>query len=179
MSLCYGAAANMISRLQVEAICSADLSTIIYEFDGPHHGIDVSGWSLVILGGALMIQSMLSIWTLVHMFWVQRGTLQSWSLDPVVNSIYIILSGGNNRGPARSADFQARKSLHMQVPRARALIRVVWATFAVMVVAVVITIYFAAVASSFSKQLGETWQFWGFVYTTIGLGTKTTDWAGE
>lgn len=184
MSLCYGAAANMVSRIRIEARCSFDLSVIDKNFSGSHYGVDVSGFALIILGGALMIQNVLSAWTLLYTLWLRKGTLLSWSLDPVVNAIYMIISTKyRDESEARIAVSAIRKSLHDQVFRARVLIRIVWGTFAAMIVAVAITIYFAVITTGFSisdvNRRGDKWQFWGWVYTLIGEGSRTTDWAGK
>lgn len=181
--MCYGAAANMILRIKVNAQCTTDPSVYNYEFSGPRYGIDVSGWPLFIMGGALMMQNVSSIWTLSYMFRVKKGALQSWSLDPVVNAIFMIVSGHDKRDTVASSELILRNSLHKQVPRARALIRVVWATFAFMVGVVGLTVYFASVTSAFSLESvrengGDIWQFWGLVYTVVGDGSGTTDWAG-
>lgn len=181
-SFCYGAAANMFKRFKVAPDCSEDLSATDHDFDGAHYGIDVSGWPLFIIGLALMIQNVLSIWTLFHMLGSQRVSLHSWSLDPVVNSIFMITSLNDKREAIGSSKLTARQSLHEQVVRARVLIRVVWATFAMLVAAVALSVYFGAVSSGFSAQNDlqrDIWQDWGFAYTVLGMGSKTTDWAGE
>jgi hypothetical protein len=190
MSLCYGSAANMFSRIQVSAFCNEDVSVIDRNFNGPHWGIDVSGWALIILGSSLMVQNILSCWTLVQMLFRRRGTLLTWSLDPVVNAIYMILSGSNKYPSAGQSPIEstrgvenARQSLHKQVFRARVFIRFIWAMFAIMFLAVAIALYFAVANSSFSpkelKRHGDNWLFWGRTSILLGKGSGTTDWAGK
>lgn len=184
MSLCYGSAANTVTRIKVEAYCSPDMSVIDRQFEGPKYGMDISGFPMIILGGALMVQNVISIWTLLHVYVRRKGIMRSWSLDPVVNALYMILDKQSAIRQGNSASVpRERNSLYEQVFRARLLIRIVWATSALLIVAVVIVVVFAARLHSFDptvvSETGPHWQFWGFVYTVVGTGSKTTDWAGK
>jgi hypothetical protein len=173
----------MTSRIKVQALCNGDLSVIDRNFAGPRWGVDFSGFALIILGGSLMIQNVLSSWTLAYMLFFRKGTLLTWSLDPIVNAIYMIVSGAKqSAGGGSKTVATVPKSLHKQVFRVRVFIRVVWATLALLVLAVAVAVYFAAGKSSFSPQYlkkhGDNWLFWGRSSILLGLGSRTTDWAG-
>jgi len=184
MALCYGAAANMVSRIKVVARCNEDLSVVDRNFSGAHYGMDVSGYALMILGGSLMIQNLLSYWTLVYMFCFRKGILLSWSLDPIVNAIYMIISrNAPSHGTEERETKLTRSSLHQQVLRVRVLIRIVWVTFTLILIAVGIVLYFGIKGRGFTQsevtRRGGVWSFWGFSWTLIPKGSKTTDWAGK
>jgi hypothetical protein len=184
MALCYGAAANMVSRIKVEARCNEDLSVIDRNFTGAHYGMDVSGYAMIILGGSLMIQNFLSYWTLVYLFCFRKGILMSWSLDPVVDATYMIISRDAPTIDTRERPTPLpRTSLHQQVFRVRVLIRAIWVTFALIIVAIGVVLYFGIKGRGFTEsevnRRGGVWNFWGFSWALMPKGSRTTDWAGR
>lgn len=183
MAMCYGAAASMITRIEVEADCS-EPSRVNEDFPGPHYGIDISGYALLMLGIALMVQNIRSTWLLVDMIWLRRDVFHAWGLDPVVNSVLMIKSGPYGQDSPGLHEDNPKRSLYKQVRRTRVLVRIVWVVVAMVLVAVGVAAYFAKKESGFDhanikENGGGNWQFWGFAYKFFGRGYRTSNWAGK
>lgn len=184
VAVCYGATATMLSRIQVVAACGIDGSQDV-NFSGPAYGVDISGWSLVMVGIGLLVQSLISIWIFIIAFSLKQGIIRSWSGDAVVNTIFLTALVPLRRS---SHNFQVepgerRRTAHEQIPRARRLVRIAWATFALLIAAIIVTVVLSSRQNSCTKAgMEETshdrWQFFGFYCTPFGIGSNITNWAG-
>ncbi|KIV98793.1 uncharacterized protein PV09_09445 [Verruconis gallopava] len=176
----YGGAATLTARIHTSGICDKEFNIL-----GPPiytaWGVDISGYPLVMLGGALWVQSLISIWTLILIFGPEKKTIKTWSSDPVVNAVFMILTGGMYfADPRNHTQRPLRMSVYKQVSRVRWLVRVIWVAFAILATCLVITAYFAKQQGSFAidQIQGDDWTGFGFVQAPIGPTSLVTDWAG-
>jgi hypothetical protein len=188
MALCYGGTATMVSQMKILGVCApASIRIITEEFPGTHYGVDISGYPLAILGGALLVQNIISIWTLLVACRNNRNVIASWDTDPVGNAICMTRAAAKegSRTTALAMPFEvSRQNLRNQIPKARDLLWIMWGVSAFMILAVGLTVYYAVDASAFSaediQKAGlDIWQFWGFVYIIFPGGDKTSNWAGS
>lgn len=181
MALSYGAAANLMSRIAIVGNVDAKGNLIKDVIPRTRYGVDISSWPLVILGASLLAQSFVSIWIFAQIWLSTNKDIKTWSSNPVVNAIYMIVWADFDRWTeARSKNVKSyRLSAARQVKRVRVLTRVVWVGFAVMLVFVIVAVYFAAKADSFKTGIVNVWEDFGLLYTQVGENSTVTDWAGK
>jgi hypothetical protein len=184
VAIAYGATATAVTSLQIFGICDEFDNRISEQWDGPSYGIDVSGWPLLMLGIALLIQTCISIWILVLVITMRPKAIKTWSSDPVINAIYIFLwakpeiAADNTRAEINGA---RKQTAHQQVPRLCWLVRVMWAAFVLMLVTVSCAAYFAKGAGRLNPKniVGDdVWLDFGYISAKVGKNADTTDWAG-
>jgi hypothetical protein len=182
MALAYGGAANIFWQLDVMGRMDFNGDYFAGDRPGARYGIDISGYPIIILGAALLAQSLISIWTLILIWWARAKDLKSFSSNPVVNALYMMIMSTSDRATKPAPmDRSDRQSAHQQVPTTRVLTRVVWVGFAVYFVGLIVNIYYAAKWGSFSLEYSDSsaWGTWGIVFSPVALGTEITDWAGK
>jgi hypothetical protein len=156
-------------------------------YPGAGYGLDFSAYPLIMLGSALLLQSFISVWIFLAIWLSSRERVKTWSSNPVVNVIYIIIWAPSARwrtAKIGSDPVPNRQSAGEQVRRLRVFSRIVWSSFAGLVLASIVTAIYAARAGSFrfgEDDFGEheIWEDFGLVYTVFGQGSATSDWAGE
>jgi hypothetical protein len=184
IALSYGSAACVLSSIRVLGSIDDVGEYHKGQIPGAAYGIDVSGYPLIMLGGALLFQSMMSSWILACVLVLQPGTIKSFSSNPVVNTLYLMQLlpevQETEARPISNNLTSARSSARVQVQRVRVLVRIVWCGVAGLIVSCVLASIFAAQRGTFraSEYRDDVWELFGQVDTPVGWGSAVTDWAG-
>ena len=184
IALSYGSAACVLSSIRV--LGSIDDAGEYHDgqIPGAAYGIDVSGYPLIMLGGSLLVQSMMSSWILARILVLHPDTVKSFSSNPVVNALYIKQWPSEDHGIEAQAISSnvttVRRSARVQVRQVRVLVRVVWCGAAGLLLSCVVASNFAAQGGTFraSTYGDDVWELFGQVETPVGWGSVVTDWAG-
>jgi hypothetical protein len=183
IALAYGGTATMISPVEIFGICDKDSNRISETWDGPGYGIDFSGWPMVILGGALLTQTCISVWIMVLAHRRRKTSFKTWSSDAVVNAIFMILwvKPESVAKACKESLGTRRESAHKQAPRLRWYIRVLWGGFLIILVILSCTAYYAKRSGTFAAEYfqHDGWTNYGNVKMIIRKGSGVTDWAGK
>lgn len=195
-----------MSSVKIKSSCNAAGDSCDGPIPGAPFALDISGYALLMLGSALCVQSVLSLWILARIMILSPNVVKTFSSNPVVVAIYMLMSRRRASSPIPMVELEVPEehlyqpstvalsgseaivpkpkpilyAARRQVKRVRILIRVLWSGFAGLGLGSILALIFAAKAGTLEKDAygNRVWQWFGYNEVIVGWSSAVTDWAG-